>query len=361
MTTLKDAVYQVMLEAYAVATGDGRLRSSDRTLYYQVRSRIQAFTDKPLEYGYFQSDVLVQYQRDFEPLPLLYRDPRGELHEPHTGNSVRLGTREVEVYVTPNWTYDKVLYVEKEGLGPVLLDADLSERYDMAIITGTGYAVTAAKTLLSYLTGRFFVLHDADPAGYNIARTLGGSTWRMPDHSLDVADLGLTVAEAKARGLQTEEFSPRKEIPKALIPRLTDEEKDWFCRPNPKIRVELNAFTGPDLVAYIEGKLAEHDATAKLVPPQDVIDRSAELTHEHRVREALEDALADLIDRDALTVELADATRVESPSADDVRTYVEREANRGLWWSGAVARLLLEVPDLAKQASVLLNESLNDR
>src|SRR5262249_53255962 len=158
-------------------------------LYYPVRKMIQAHTGEELSFGYFKQ-LLTEYQRERGPLAGLYYDPRGVLYEPHTGRAVPLGTREVEAYRFPAWLYDKILYVEKKGVWPVFQDARLAERYDMAIVAGEGYATEACRALFSSAEkGRdyqLFVLHDADPSGYDIARTLREETQRMPGYKVDV-------------------------------------------------------------------------------------------------------------------------------------------------------------------------------
>jgi len=125
-------------------------------------------------------------------LPGLYFDPRGVLYEPHGGKTVALRTREVEAYDFPEYEFDKILYVEKKGLMPVFQAARMGERFDMAIIAGEGYATEAVRSLFTRARKgqyRLFVLHDADPHGYNIARTLAEETRRMPRYSVDVTDL----------------------------------------------------------------------------------------------------------------------------------------------------------------------------
>ena len=62
---------------------------------------------------------------------------------------------------------------------------------------------------------KLFVLHDADINGYDIARTLGEATKRMPDHNIEVIDLGLTVPQAIERDLETEEFVRKSNCPPA--------------------------------------------------------------------------------------------------------------------------------------------------
>ena len=71
----------------------------------------------------------------------------------------------------------------------------------MAVIAAEGYATEAARMLFKRADKdknyRLFVLHDADPVGYNIARTLREETKRMPGYSVEVVDLGLKLDEVK--------------------------------------------------------------------------------------------------------------------------------------------------------------------
>jgi hypothetical protein len=220
----------------------------------------------------FEQVLLTEYiHKHPEIAPRIYSEPRGTLYEPHTGREVPLGTREVESYTFPSWRYNKILFVEKKGLWPVLKDAQLAERYDMAVIAGEGYASEACRMLFqSAHQGEYqlFVLHDADPWGYNIARTLREETSRMPGYKVVVEDLGLTLEHALDMRLQTEEFTRTKAIPQALeLTKLEREyfvgrqatSKSWICR-----RVELNALTCPELIAYIERRLGECHAIGEV-------------------------------------------------------------------------------------------------
>ena len=168
----------------------------------------------------------------------------------------------------------------------------------MAIIYGKGYAVTACRDLLARSEIRdmkIFVLHDADIDGYNIARTLGEATRRMPDHNVDVIDLGLTVPQAIEYGLETEKFTRKKELPADL--ELDEDALEWFTgepihagygKPHYECtRCELNAFSSDELAEFIEAGLQRHGATTKLVPPPDVLA-------EH-VQEVRDEALTELV------------------------------------------------------------------
>jgi len=137
--SLRDAVFEVMAEAVEKESDGGRLPFPVRNLFYRV-PLIQQFglNADDLKYGYFSQTLVVDYQREHGPISGMYRDPRGTLHEPHTGKTVRLGTREVAAYEFPEHTFNKILYIEKEGLEPVITAAKLAERYDMAIAYGKG-------------------------------------------------------------------------------------------------------------------------------------------------------------------------------------------------------------------------------
>ena len=277
--SLKAAVFEVLPEALEKATGGGELPASVRTLYYQVRPLIQRYTERELEYDYFSQTLITAYRRRHGQIEGLYYDPRGVLYEPHTGESVPLGTREVDDYQFPSWLYDKILYIEKKGLYPVIQAARIAERYDMAVVAAEGYATEAARVLFENAESdrdyQLFVLHDADPHGYNIARTLSEETRRMPDHSVEVVDLGLRLEEALEVGLQCEKASRKRKLPARLASGLSPLELEYFTgeRKTEKSwvywRVELNAMSAPELVEFIETKLAENDVRGKVVPPDD--------------------------------------------------------------------------------------------
>ncbi len=128
---------------------------------------------------------------------------------------IQLGTREVEAYIPPSWQFDKVLYIEKAGLEAQLAPYEIGQRYDMALIYGKGIRRPRAETCWRSRRSdmKIFVLHDADIDGYDIARTLGEATRRMPNHSIDVIDLGLTVPQAIEYGLETEQFTRERSCP----------------------------------------------------------------------------------------------------------------------------------------------------
>ena len=46
----------------------------------------------------------------------MYREPRGSIYHPHRRETITLGTLTVDEYERPEWNYNKVVYIEKEGL-----------------------------------------------------------------------------------------------------------------------------------------------------------------------------------------------------------------------------------------------------
>jgi len=251
------------------------------------------------------------------------------LYEPHTGHALPLGTREVRDYLFPSWLYDKILYVEKKGVWPIIKDARLAERYDMAIVAGEGFATEAIRVLFEAASKhkqyQLFVLHDCDVSGYNIARTLREETDRMPGYQVDVIDLGLYWAEAMALGLETETLARKVALPKGLV--LTEDERRAFegeaqlgahGRPTEEWiaqRVELNAFSAPELVAYIERRLQETGVRGKVVPPDDVLRREVADRYRSEIADLVRAEFERLLPLDAITADLVQQLTPDIPGS----------------------------------------------
>jgi len=277
--SLKDVVAHTLPQAIEDASGQGRFVFPIRNLFYSIRPLVQQYTADELRYEYF-TKLVDEHENEHGEISGMFRDPRGHLVEPHGGEVVALGTREVDSYEMPPWLYARILFVEKEGLLPIFQAAKLAERFDMAIVGSKGFATRAARTLLQRADRQrvqIFCLHDSDPAGYEIYRTLCEATRAMPEHSIDVIDLGLRLEEALEMGLETETFIRKKKLSTGL--RLTPMErqafegvkqgrKRWECR-----RVEINALAAnPNrFLRFIEDKLKAHGCVEKLVPPVDVV------------------------------------------------------------------------------------------
>jgi len=329
--TLKDAVFSVLPECIKRATDNGRLPVCARDLYYEVRPAIQSLTTRSLEnkssYTYFSQTLLTEYQAEKGKIENLFYDPRGVLYEPHTGIEVKVGTRDVEEYELPSLVFDKILYIEKKGMWPLLQSAQIAERFDMAVMVCEGYATEAARVIFEQADKsrdyRLFVLHDADPDGYNIARTLREATKRMPDYKVDVIDLGYFVEEMLALGVEPEEFTRKKELPGDL--NLTDFERKFF--EGRKVsrkqwigkRIEISALRPRERLEYIERKLNEHGANTKVIPDENIIKQELQSVFDAHLERLISDEIERRLDIPALIEAARNQVKTQELPSDDIR------------------------------------------
>jgi hypothetical protein len=315
---LNAAVFKILPSCLLESTANNTLPVQQRTLYYEVRFKIQEYTNEPLSDKYFGT-ILFNYWREFGRNKLIYNDPRGVLHSPHGEILLPLGTLEVDQYAFPEHEYNKILYIEKKGLWHTIKSAGLHKKYDMAVIAGEGYSTEAIRVLLDKAqTGKsytIFVLHDADPAGYNIARTLKESTKRMPGHNIKVFDLGLNIQDAIDMGLSSETFTRKNELVKTLefneieseyfggIKQSLDKKISWVCQ-----RVELNAMSAGQLVDYIDKGISRvidaQNIDKKVIPPEATLNDTANKLLEHDLGIKVDDAISKLLKVGNLKAEL---------------------------------------------------------
>ncbi|MDP8951312.1 MAG: hypothetical protein M3N18_03565 [Actinomycetota bacterium] len=339
----KEIVFRVLPTAIRNA---GALFSA-RDLYYATRPLAYAHYEwedgKQLDYRYFSQALLTEYQEQRGPIEGLWRDPRGNLHEPHTAKALALGTREVASYQFPEYTFDKILYVEKEGEWPKLQAARLAERYDMAIASAKGYPVEAVRELFAQAEGgeyQLSVFHDADVDGYNIARVMREATRRMPHHRVDVVDIGLTVEDALEMGLDSEPFSRSKRIPYTLRRRLSGVAEEYFVHREE--RFELNAIL-PDTrrIEYIERKLKEHGVRGKVIPPDGYLREKTAGKYADTIDAEVERVLNELLSAKRIKRIVRRAFR-ERHNLPDARRWIEEafKEDGSLSWRVALDRKL---------------------
>jgi hypothetical protein len=361
-TYIKDIVFEVLPQAIRNAGTNFNARD----LYYATRTlaynHVEWEDGKTLDYTYFAQGLLTEYQEDHGRIAGLWRDPRGHLHEPHTGNSVALGTREIAAYEFPEYTFDKILYVEKEGELSKLQAARLGERYDMAICSGKGQPTEAVRTLFEHAQGRdfqLFVFHDADLDGYDIARVMAEETRRMPEYSVDVVDIGLTVEDSLEMGLAPEPFSRKKDISWELRMRLSGVAKEYLYQRNGYSRgisgkrFELNAIL-PDTrrVEYIERKLEENGVRGKVIPPDDALAERREKMYREKVEGWVDDIIKEILDADELKKKMVEEFQ-ERFGLDQAREWIEKgfEDDRAQSWRGVLK---------AKLEKLYKNEHIGD-
>jgi hypothetical protein len=257
---------------------------------------------------------------------ILYK-PRGDLVEPHTRHKIGLGTAEVANYRAiwtngpalgdtdfdmPEWKvethgphhrYGGVVVVEKGGIADVLRQTEVHTRNDVAIIGNEGQSVEAELVLADAL-GRvdvpIFLLTDFDRQGFSIAENLRSGTWRHRyQNRVQAIHVGLRrdqiiglggLASELPGGLEDEPIG-KNTLEHVGDDRLREcdatEEEIALLRTR---RVELNALTTEQLVAMVEGALAEY-GIAKVIPDAEHLQAAWRSAKAHaEIAKAVEEA-----------------------------------------------------------------------
>jgi hypothetical protein len=355
--SIKEAAYEVMPEAYRMASSNGRLPANARQIMYAARPYILAHASKP--WGkrtdqHFTQHLLPDY---IEAHPTetadwdVVFDDRGHLVEPHTGTRLGLGTLAVRYYCG-RWTgttistrvtihdvlvdltrvpttgprnrYSAALFVEKEGFDALWDAIHLAERFDLAIMSTKGMSVTAARQLVERLSAAgvtIYVLHDFDKAGFSILHTLRSNTRRYRYTAPPrVVDLGLRLDDVRAFALESEPVEYDSKIDPRIRLRecgATEAEANFLVHEPASIwggwsgeRVELNAMTSDQLVHWLEEKLHAADVD-KVVPASAALEqayrRAIVLA---RIRKAVAETLANIDDTAAVSIPPDLATHV---------------------------------------------------
>jgi hypothetical protein len=360
-TTIREAAFDVMEEAYLAASDGGALPVKPRQIMYAARPKILEMTGElELSGSYFSQTLLVDYmwEHDCSDWDIVW-DARGHFIEPHTGTEIPLGTLEVRQYFGerpsfkphqldlvfptsgPENRFGNILFIEKEGFHPLLQAAQLQERYDVAVMSTKGMSVTAARQLidqLSPLVENIFALHDFDRAGFSIFGTLGTDSRRylFENVGLEIIDIGLRLVDVVDMDLQSEPVPPVgdyewRQRADTLKRHGATREEIAFLRDE---RVELNAMTSRQFIDFIEEKFKEH-GVEKVIPDDDVIEKHARRVIKHRLTEQVIAKISDEFTKQAEAVELP----------EDLREQIEDllEAEPEVPWDAAVALIIAEL------------------
>ena len=323
MPSQKDIVLENLERVIAAVSGDGEYRFNARQLFYALRPIVMNELDAELQIGNFTPNRLRSRQ---------WGNPR------HVSGAARLDysstperdhyTRHpmVENYKRPEWCFNKLLYIEKEGANEILKEIGWLERHDCAIMSSKGFSTRAARDLIDKLAEhdepiQVFCAHDADAAGTMIYQTLQEATRARGARKIQIINLGLEPWEATEMGLEVETVEAgkrRKPVADYAINGLEgDAWEDWLQTH----RVELNAMTTPQLIAWLDTKMAEH-GVGKLIPPEDVL--TAELNQ--RVKGKVRATLTERILREAgLDRQVEEAvTAIKQPSAKALAKAIRR-------------------------------------
>jgi DNA topoisomerase 6 subunit A-like protein len=320
----KEAAAEIMEEAYRKVSGPDGLPANARQIMYAARPHIQKQTGKVLRPDYFTQVLLPNYLNKTAPTWNVVYDARGHFAEPHGGRGFGVGTLEVRDYLAnlhqpriiaaavreanvetlgPSGSFGAVLFVEKEGFDPLLRAAKIAERFELALMSTKGMSVTAARELADEMCASHHIpllmLRDFDKAGYSIAATMQSDTRRYEfRNSIKTIDLGLSLEDVTAMGLESEYQHHPKGRKAAMAANLrtngaSEEEIAFmfqdFDRLRSTRRVELNAMTSPQFIAFVERKLHEH-GIGKIVPDSKLLAETyAAIERGRRLKEAVEE------------------------------------------------------------------------
>jgi hypothetical protein len=337
---IKGVTLANLAEAAAKASGGGRYRFSQRQLFYAVRPfLLDAFGQEP-EYDYFCT-ILTEHEASSGDIPGMYRDPRGTLYHPHEKGDIPLGTLNVEEYRRPAWTFNKILYCEKEGFFPILRDVGWPERHDCALVSSKGFASRAARDVLDLLgdSGEeitFYCIHDADAYGTMIYQSLQEATGARPGRKVRIVNLGLEPDEARSMGLQVETVTRKGDRAAPVADYVKPPWRDWLQTH----RVELNAMSTPQFLEWLDTKFANE--TGKVVPPASVLmdrlkDETRARLEKQIVAETLRAANVDERVNDAVTACAAAFEGLADTVGGQVRDALDREPE--LLWGEPVGRI----------------------
>jgi hypothetical protein len=311
-TSQKEAAWEVMEAAYMAAGGKDNLPALVRQIFYKARPKIMAMTDdKELAYGYFSQVLVPDYIEEHDVNWNVIYDARGHFEEPHTNRRIGVGTNEIHNYllamkepqidratfsdadvniIGPDGGISGVLFCEKEGFNPLFKAVNLTNRFDLMIISTKGVSVTAARRLVDEICGDYdvplFPLCDCDFDGFKIRGTLSRDTRRYQFmNSFEVFDLGLRLEDID--GLEQEPAAATKVNEASRREQLanngaTAEEIEFLLGH----RVELNALGSGELIAMIERKLKAY-GLKKVVPNEDLLGKTYQAFHHSKQLRAI--------------------------------------------------------------------------
>ena len=362
-TTLKEAAWRVMEQAYRAAAGSLG-QANPRQIFYKARPLILDITGKDyLDSKYFTQTLLVDFINETGVDWDILWDDRGHFREPHTDRVIGVGTLAVRQYLAscctpkiekaaivsamvttkgPQGRYGAALFIEKEGFQGILEASGIAEKFDIAVMSTKGMSVSAARQLIDGLAAkktRIFVLRDFDIAGFSIAKTFVTSGRRhVFRHRIDWVDLGLRLPDVEAEELESEPFPlpDTRNGMAALRSRLeingaTQEEIAFLMEGK---RVELNAMDSDQFVAFVERKLEEH-GVEKVIPDGETLEATyAAMTRSARAKKALRAEL-----------ERINAEPIESPADLAERVAAKLEEELETTWDDAVRQIAEDVED----------------
>lgn len=138
--SIKAVVLDNLSDAIAKVSNNGQYRFNQRQILYALRPIVMAQLDKELTTENF-TQIITDYESEHGEIAGMYREPRGSIYHPHERETITLGTLMVESYERPEWKFNKLVYIEKEGFLEALKDEGWPEaaRLRGAIVQGLQY------------------------------------------------------------------------------------------------------------------------------------------------------------------------------------------------------------------------------
>jgi hypothetical protein len=322
-TSQKEVVLDNLDDVIAEVSGEEGYRFNARQLFYALRPIVMDATGAELKSSYL-SDILTDYEAEKGEIPLMYREPRGSITHPHRDETITLGTLMVEEYERPAWTFNKLLYIEKEGASEALKQNRWMERHDCAVMSSKGFSTRAARDLIDKLAEHdepveVFCAHDADGYGTMIYQTLQEETRARGARKIKIINIGLEPWEAVEMGLEVETVEETKRQ-KPVADYISEHDGNWaeWLQTH---RVELNAMTTPQLIAWLDKKMAML-GNGKLIPPADVLEQELGDQIERKVRADITERILHDAGLDARVTEAIAA--IKTPNGTKIARDTER-------------------------------------
>ncbi|GEM_PF-1430542 len=294
-------MYEYFAEGARLATGDWRYPTTARQVFYAVRKLIinnHGISLNKYDSGKFTQDVLTKMfeeNPDFEDK--IFFEQRGVYIDPEEGGEMPISTRNVNsfLYKVNNRTECRlsldagaysssklrieyplelgttaVLFIEKQGFKEALERSGIADELGLKLILSQGYSTRNIKKMIEGFLSRgvaVYVLHDCDFDGINIKNRIieGSKTYRKP---LEAIDIGLSYRDiVEYRKLDDAEIYESQKSYENMYESMSKEEQQFFW-PKKKTRkdkdgktiysyrrVELNAYTMPELLSHIRSKI----------------------------------------------------------------------------------------------------------
>ena len=245
-------------EVIDTVSGGERYRFNARQLFYALRPIVMD-GDRPgtedRQLHRHHQRLRGRERRDRADVPRAARLD----HPSAPDETITLGTLMVENYERPGWSFNKLLYIEKEGAQEALKQDRWLERHDCAVMSSKGFSTRAARDLIDKLVEhdepiKVFCAHDADASGTMIYQTLQEATRARGARKIEIVNIGLEPWEAVEMGLEVETVE-EKERRKPVADYVADHDGEWRLgrvAADPPRRTERHDHAATDRVARRE-------------------------------------------------------------------------------------------------------------